>query len=619
MRTIPSLLALALAASLGPKALADDTPRPASEVPARGLISRFRKPARVEVPPTPPAQTLSHTPAAAPAMSPTPEPGPAPAASPKPSKPPTLSAWQGALRPIPTTPKAGATPRLEAADAPVRRTQATPADLGAPIGPGADSTSPAPGLGGQSLSLEQALTGALTSNPDLIALRTGNSALASAEAVEVARHFPVALNPTVFIDYRPITLIPNGTFGNGNAAGTGATKGTGATTPNPHGFYHNGQGYLLVALRQPIEFGHQTTHRHSIAKAAYKQVQWQVVQAELSALVQTYRFFQTAAYRREKLRVAEQLADFNENLLKTLERRLQAGQAQAADVALAKVESRATRQQARAARQDYLTALTDLRNQIGIPDAAAETEPLGEFTLPPNIPPVDEQAFIQSALASRPDLHASQAAIEGAGAAVRLAQGDRIPTAILGPQYVQDEAGIQYVGFNYVPILPILNSGKPLVRQREAEQRRSVVAFQQAQQRAVAQVRAAVAKWNGATGLVNDSSGLTAELNGEVASLERLFEQNQTGLAQVQQARQRLIQLENAQLDALWSATQAQADLMLAVGVPSMIQGLLQTAEAGAGMATPTPTPAPGATPAFAPTPPTPTVNPSPFATPPAR
>ena len=91
--------------------------------------------------------------------------------------------------------------------------------------------------------------------------------------------------------------------------------------------------------------------------------------------------------------------------------------------------------------------------------------------------------------------------------------------------------------------------------------------------------------------LVNDSSGLTQELTGEVASLERLFEAGQTDLTRVQQARQRLIQLENAQLDALWAATQAQADLMLALGVPSMIQALLQTAEADAGVA-PAPRPA---------------------------
>ena len=633
MRSTLVLIALVFAPSLGlPTARADDanppfsTPPKSAPVvpdnpPSRGLLGLFRKAPKQEVPPSPPRQA----PARPAASVPTPLPGQA-AVRALPAGPSAAPA-SSPLRAIPTASKPAAVaakparsgvPPLIArpesdtvSDAPVRRTQATPADLGMPIGPGTDSTGPLPG--GQSLSLQQALTGALSSNPDLIALRQGNPALASAEAVEVARHFPVALNPTVFIDYRPITLIPNGTFGNGNGAGTG----TGTTPTHPGSFYHYGQNYFLIALRQPVEFGHQTTHRHSIAKAAFKQVQWQIVQAEMTALVQTYRFFQTAAYRREKLRVAEQLADFNENLLRTLERRLRANQAQAADVALAKVESRATRQQAKAARQDYITALTDLRNQIGIPETAAETEPLGEFTLPSNIPPIDEQALIQAALQCRPDLHASQAAIEGAGAAVRLAKGDRIPTTIIGPQYVQDEAGIQYIGLNLVPTLPILNNGKPLVRQREAEQRRAVIAFQQAQQRAVAQVRSAVAKWNGATGLVNDSSGLTQELTGEVGSLERLFEAGQTDLTRVQQARQRLIQLENAQLDALWAATQAQADLMLAVGVPSMIQALLQTAEADAGMAAP-PQPAPGSPPAFAPTPPTPTVNPSPFAPAPA-
>ena len=608
MRPTSGLFALAIAAAFGLESLADDAPRPAPapSKPSKGLLGRFRKPATPEVPPNPPRQlppkTMLTVPPETNRLPLTPRPSPV-----DPTPPPVAS--RGPLRPIPTGPRTSLvegrdTKESKATDAPVRRTQATAADLGLPIGPTSDSTSTSAVPGGSSLSLEQALTGALTSNPDLIALRQGNPALASAEAVEVARHFPVALNPTVFIDYRPITLIPNGTFGT-----TGPGAGTGSAATKSGSFYHFGQNYFLIALRQPVEFGHQTTHRYSIAKAAYKQVQWQIVQAELTALVQTYRFFQTAAYRREKLRVAEQLADFNENLLKTLQRRLEAGQAPAADVALAKVESRATRQLARAARQDYVTALTDLRNQIGIPETAAETEPLGEFTLPSNIPQVDEQALIQAALSCRPDLHASQAAIEGAGAAVRLARGDMTPTTIIGPQYVQDEAGIQYIGLNLVPTLPILNSGKPLLRQRQAEERRAFVSFQQAQQRAVAQVRSAVAKWNGATSLVSDSSGLTQELSGEVASLERLFEQNQTGLTQVQQARQRLIQLENSELDALWNATQAQADLMLAVGVPSMIQSLLQTAEADAGLAAPS-MPAP----AFAPTPPAPTTNPSPFA-----
>ena len=96
-----------------------------------------------------------------------------------------------------------------------------------------------------------------------------------------------------------------------------------------------------------------------------------MLQAELTTLVQTYRFFQTAAYRREKYRLAQQLADFNDRLAESLQRRLEAaGPGHRGRRGAGRVESQATRQQVEAARQDYLTALTDLRNQIGIPESA---------------------------------------------------------------------------------------------------------------------------------------------------------------------------------------------------------------------------------------------------------
>ena len=109
-----------------------------------------------------------------------------------------------------------------------------------------------------------------------------------------------------------------------------------------------------------------------------------------------------------------------------------------------------------------------------------------------------------------------------------------------------DEAGIQYIGFVYITPIPIWNNGSPLVRQRQAEHQRAHLALQQAQQRAVAQVRSALAKWNGASELIKETSGLTAELAREVENLERLFDQGQTDLGRLMQAQQRLIQLENA-------------------------------------------------------------------------
>ena len=271
-----------------------------------------------------------------------------------------------------------------------------------------------PSVGGQSISLQAALYGTLTSNPDLATLRLGNPTTPSAEAVESARHFPTTLNPTLWCDLRPITLIPPDPFGGGG-------QRTGS-------FYKFGQFYFYLSLRQPVELGHQTTHRYHIAKATFEQQQWTVIQAELLALVQTYRFFQTAAYRRERLKIARELADFNDRLLKTLERRLEANQVPAADVVLARVESRATRQLVKAAQQDYVTALTDLRNQIGIPESAAVAEPSGEFTLPPYIPPAQEQELVEMALQSRPDIRAAQAGVTGTKAAENLARADRIPS-----------------------------------------------------------------------------------------------------------------------------------------------------------------------------------------------
>ena len=106
-----------------------------------------------------------------------------------------------------------------------------------------------------------------------------------------------------------------------------------------NGFYHFGQDYIYASIRQPVELGHQTTHRYRIAQAAYDQQKWIVIQAELTAIVQTYRFFQTAAYRREKYQLAQELADFNDRLQETLERRMEANQVQPADVTLARVET----------------------------------------------------------------------------------------------------------------------------------------------------------------------------------------------------------------------------------------------------------------------------------------
>ena len=108
-------------------------------------------------------------------------------------------------------------------------------------------------------------------------------------------------------------------------------------------------GWFQSTWAQPIELGHRQAYREQMAKASYCQTRWNVLQAELAALIQTYRLHQTALYRREKLAVAQDLNTFNTRLVETLRRQAEANQATAADVVLAEVENQATIDQLEAA------------------------------------------------------------------------------------------------------------------------------------------------------------------------------------------------------------------------------------------------------------------------------
>src|SRR5262249_52211879 len=152
---------------------------------------------------------------------------------------------------------------------------------------------------------------------------------------EVAKKFPTTLNPTLWIDIRPLAYE--------RAPGTRLTPAR----------LDQKDALMYFSYRQPIELGHQTRYREAIARAAYTRNQWTVIQAEMLALAQPYRFSQPPAYRRENPRVAQQLAVFNAPLVESLRRGREATRVTPVDVSLAEVEREATRQQVEAARQDY--------------------------------------------------------------------------------------------------------------------------------------------------------------------------------------------------------------------------------------------------------------------------
>jgi outer membrane protein, heavy metal efflux system len=420
-----------------------------------------------------------------------------------------------------------------------------PSAAGYPLGaaPPLPMGSPVP------LDLETALRWTLANNPNLVTIR--QNLAVSASALAVARRFPTSLNPSVSVDLLPWVF-----------------------EPVPGGGVNRLQPLVSVTWSQPIELGHRQAFRESIASSQYDQTHWNVLEAELLTLVQTYRLHQTATYRRQKLEVAERLAAFNRRLADVLRRRMEANQAPAADVVLADVESQVASQKAAAAQQEYFAALSALRQQIGNPEYAASAEPVGELRCPGGISPGGEDALVDVALASQPEIRAAEAQAAASQAALCLARADRIPVPSIGPHYEKDESGVSFYGMSVSTPVPLWNAGRPLVAQREAEHRRDCVALEQLRRRVITEVKAALSRWNQARESVSRTEARLAPIQSQSARMERLFEANETDIIKLLQVQQRSIEAEDAHLDVLWQATQAYADLITPVGIAPLLASL---------------------------------------------
>ncbi len=391
------------------------------------------------------------------------------------------------------------------------------------------------------VDLETALQWTLQSNPNLVATR--QNVRVSAEAVNVAQHFPTSLNPSISIDYTPWVY-----------------------EREANGDVQSLDRSVFITWAQPIELGHRQADREQMAQASYSQTRWNVLQAELAALIQTYRFHQTALYRREKLAVAQDLNTFSTRLVETLRRQAEANQATAADVVLAEVEHQATIDQLEAARQDYVSALADLRQQIGIPSVAASAEPIGSFRVPEDRIGRNGETLVRLAQESRPEVQAAAAAAANSRAALSLARADRIPIPSLGPVYERNETGAVFYGVALSSPVPLLNTGAPLVGQREAEYHRDCVAWEQARQQVAAQVLAVTVKWNQAQQTAERTHARFEPIRTQTERMQRLYDAGQSDVVKLLQVQRRFIEARNVELDTIWQTTQAYADLLMAAG-----------------------------------------------------
>ena len=433
-------------------------------------------------------------------------------------------------------------------------------DVGAPE-VGAILPAPGPSV----LDLDTAIETALAQNPDLAALRQ-NEGVSSA-ALGVAQTYP--FNPWVQVRATPLQHNTEG---------------------------GSGSMFHYVLLQQQLQLAHQQQFREEMAASQLNQVRWTIHNFELLNVAQTARLYFTALYQRGLLELARASADLNQELLKISEQQFQAGGViSAADLAIVRIDARSTSQQAQLAEANYQTALLDLRRQLNLPfDSPIELKGnLMDF----EFRPVQDAALVQSGSSAdatslklpaggkelimrvadgRPDVMAARADVETAGSNYRLANAARTPDLLIGPFYENDDFGTKYYGFQAQMDIPVRNNGKPLVRQRVAEQQQRTVTWQNLQNRAELEAAAAADRYERARNIVEATRPEHSEdLPRELQALQEQFEANEVDVLRLFQGRTSLIQNRRAMLDTLNELAQATAALTAASGIPPV--GLVST------------------------------------------
>lgn len=412
----------------------------------------------------------------------------------------------------------------------------------------AQSTAQSSGL---SYSLQDAIATSLTQNPDLIAAR-GQEQVSNA-AVGVAETY--IWNPFVQAQIRP-------------------SDGQG------------GQSNYYLWLMQRFELAHQQRFREQSAYSLLNQVRWTIHQSELTNIATTSQLYFTALYQRELHDLAHQTAKLNDDLLGIIERRVKAGVGTAPQLTTAKVAARQSKNQAYLADTNYQTALLALRRQLNFSSdeplvltdrlPSFDWHPASEFACGEVQIEASGAAGIQQLATAfaegRPDVMAALAGVNATCANAQLARAAQRPDVQAGPILDKNANGSYDVGVRLQRDLFVMNNGRPLTRQRNAEWQQQNRVYTQLKTRAAREAETALDRYERARLLAAetkvDLSPFNEKMPADLKDINSQFQAGQADVLIVYATQNALLQDRRTYLDSLNELALSAAAVVQATALP---------------------------------------------------
>jgi len=314
-----------------------------------------------------------------------------------------------------------------------------------------------------------------------------------------------------------------------------------------------------------LEVRGQGRIRREGASATLSRTDWEIAFQELTLVARVARAYGGVLYRQEKLRLIEEFIRVNERGAEDVRKLKDAGRLRPADLVLARTEIDDARAQLGLARVALQTAWVELRRALGL--VCEPFEVAGTLELPSL--PEDCAALTEAALQLRPDLHARQAAVAEADARLRLEIANRWGNPNLGPDYEYDPSQINLIGAQLTFPLPVFNTHRGDIMQREAERTRAALDLRQTEILVRQDVQAALTRLESARGWADTyRSQVLPDLRNALGDMELLLAKNDPGVdvLRIIDVRRKLLRARDGYLDALWELIQARADLVAAVG-----------------------------------------------------
>lgn len=190
-------------------------------------------------------------------------------------------------------------------------------------------------------------------------------------------------------------------------------------------------GEYEARLTQEVEWAGQRGLRISAARSGLNRAEFVVRNAARQTLADASTAFYAALAAQQRLEVARQLSQLNQQLLDATRIQAREGELSSMEANLAEIEAGRARARVLAAQREATSARLELQRLAGI-HPEQEIQLVVALPDPPLPPTLNPDSLISLALARRPDLAARTTAVDQAEALTRLARREAIPNLRVG-------------------------------------------------------------------------------------------------------------------------------------------------------------------------------------------